>query len=556
MKIRHWNQTIGIGVVGPAKVDRQLAGNEAMNRSAYREVSLTFGVHRYAVALNNVIDKKILPEANIKYILGSTTKWWTFQDDLDTFFTLFRDYPYYVSETDGLTATELSDRVYSLFGRGYNDTLASVDVIYAGNGTVTDIEPGATVTGFRSTAGGDRVGLADTDTLTSTFIDAVSQYISNQLLMPAIEIDNEKPFYGMIVEERDTNLMFQNSNSTLVQNLKDISGLHAVNPKTVEEHPIFTREISNLYQIKFMKYGMIDKSVDPMKQAPNQVTENVNTIYEKLMGKAINPTAKILAAATTGDTVTGLTAYTAGYLASGLVRGVSAVASTYQLFVSSGAKFFPYFNNSDDYGVDSVNHIDAGLHGVGGTIGTPGAATGTYIGRLQVGQGTTATTRWKVVYTGPIYSGTIQIGNNLGSNTLVEDAFKLELVSLHRWNPSTKSFDAASTLASDWATFKAFIGINSSTKAIDPTLLTRAMERNRRIHMFDTVRTMVFGKELIYKVNGGGVEFNQETRDYGAFTGSGLNVVQGKKLVHSGHGLINNYAIVCFKRPIPTNLSV
>lgn len=532
-----------------------------MNRSAYRNVQLTFGVHRYAVALENIVDKKILPEANVKFILGSTTKWWTFQDDLDTFFTLFRDYPFYVSETDGLTATEVNERVLSLIGRGtINDTGASVDVIYAGNGTKNDIEPGATVTGFRSTAIGDKVGLADTDTLTSTFIDSLSQYIGNQLLMPAIDIKNEKPFYGMIVEQRDLQLLFINSSSTLVQSLKDVSGLHNVTPKTVEEHPIFTREIGNLFQIKFMTYGMVDKSVDVMKQAPNQVRENVNTVYEKLMGKAINPTAKVLAAAKTGDTVTGLTTYGSGYLTSGLVRGVSAVASTYQLFVSSGAKFFPYFDGSADFGADSVNGVDAGLWD-DVLNSTANGVSGTYYGRLQIGQGTTATTRYKVVYKGPIYSGTIQIGNNLDINTFIEDAYKLEIVSLHAWNNTNGEFDAANLLsgggaAAAWATFKAFIGINGTTKAIDNTLLTRQYERNRRIHMFDTVRTMVFGKQLMYKVNGGGVEFNQETRDYGAFTGSGLNVVQGKKLVQSGHGLINNYAIVCFKRPVPTNLSV
>lgn len=550
VKIRHWNQTIGIGVVWSAKQGRQLAGNEAMSRSAYRNIQMTFWVHRYAVALENIVDKKILPEANVKYILGSTTKWWAFQDDLDTFFTLFRDYPYYVSETEGLTATEVNERVLSLFGRWtINDTGAVTDVIFSGNGTKGDIEPGATVTGFRSAAAGDKVGLADGDTLTSTFIDTLSQYIWNQLLMPAIEIKGEKPFYGMIVEERDTNLLFQNSNSTLVQNLKDISGLDKVTSTTVEEHPIFTREIMNLYQIKFMKYWMIDKNVDPIKQAPNQVKDNVNSIYEKLMGKAIKPEAKILAAATTGETVTGLTEYNAGYLASGLVRWVSAVAATYQLFVSSGAKFFPYFDGTAAYGADSLNHIDEGLHG-------GWAATGHYLWRLQVGQGTTATTRYKVVYKWPIYSGTIQVGTNLGINTFIEDAFKLEIVSLHAWNNTNGEFDSTNLLsgggaAAAWATFKAFIGIEAATKVINPSLLTRAYERNRRIHMFDTVRTIVFGKQLMYKVNWGWVEFNQETRDYGAFTGSGLNVVQGKKLTQSGHGLINNYAIVAFKRPIP-----
>lgn len=552
-KIRHFNQTIGTGIVGPAKIGRQLAGNEAMSRSAYRNVQMTFGVHRYAVALENIVDKKVLPTTTVSYILQSTTKWWAMQDDIDSFMTLFRDYPFYVSETLGLTNTEVQERVLSLFGRGtINDVGALVDVIFAGNGSKTDIEPGAAVTGFRSTAAGDRVGLVDTDTLTSSFVDSLAQYIQNQLKMPATEVKGEQPFHSMIIERRDMQLLFINSASTLTLDLKNISALPKVNSQTLNEHAIFSRELGELFGIRFMTYGQIDKSLDPAQAAPKQIKEFKNSIYEDLMGKAIKPEAKVLAAAFTGESVTGLTTYEAGYLApfgAGIGgRGVSIVPNTYQLFVSSGAKFFPYFDGmSLTYGKDSINGIDSGLYGDGIL---PGAISLMYLGRMQVGQGNTATTRWKVVYKGPIYTGTIQIGNNNDVVSYVEDAFKLEIVGLHRWNPGAGSFDV-NTLAADWATFKAFLGIGAGN-AIDPTLRSRQYQFNRRIHMFEAVRTIVFGQQLLYKVNGGGVEYNQEVRDYGAFTGSGLNVVQGKKLVESGHGLINNHALVCFKRPVAT----
>ena len=541
IKIRFMNMTMGNGVPGPAKVGHQLSGNEALSRAGWRTTTLTFGVHRYAVAIENIVDKKILPQNQVSYILQSTSKWWAMQDDLDSFFTLFRDYPHYVSEVDSLTNTEISERVYPLFGRGYNDVSAVVDVLFAGDGTKGDIEPGATVTGFRSLAAGDKKGLADTDTLTDTFIDSLSQYISNSLMMPAIEVAGDMPFYGLVIEQQDMTYFFKNSASGITKTLGDISGYHMVNPEVTKQHPIFTRMLGQLYNIRFVKYAMIGKTVDPKLQAPHTFTEFNNTVYERLMGLAIKPEAKVLAAAYTGDTVTGLTVWAGGYLSSGLTRGVSAVATTYQLFVSEGAKFFPYFNGTA-IGADSVNHIDTGLWAAS-------TATGLYYGRMQIGQGATATTRWKIVYTGPVYSGALAVGSNDDINAFVQDVYKLEIKGLYRWNPTNSNFDSSSTLAADWATFKAFLGINTSTKVIDNSLLDRKYTFNRRCHMFDVVRTMVYGKKLIYKVNGGGAEFNQELRDYGAFTGNGLNVVQGKKLVQSGQGLLNNYAIVCFKRP-------
>lgn len=541
IKIRFMNMTMGNGVPGPAKTNHQLSGNEALSRTGWRSTNLTFGVHRYAVAIENIVDKKILPTNQISHILQSTSKWWTMQDDLDSFFTLFRDYPHYVSEVEGLTSTEITERIYPLFGRGFNDVTAKVDVIYAGDGTKGDIEPGATVTGFRSVAIGDKVGLVPTDTLTDVFIDSLSQYISNSLMMPAIAVEGDRPFYGLVMEQQDMVNIFKNSSTGIVKTLSDISGLHDVNPDVTTKHPIFTRMLGELYAIRFVKYAMIGKKVDPKLQAPHTFTEFDNTVYEKLMGLAIKPEAKVLAAATTGETVSGLTIWSAGYLKSGLVRGVSAAGGTYQIFVSEGAKFFPYFDDSA-LGADSVNHIDSGLYG-------GGAASNTFLGRMQIGQGATATTRWKIVYKGPVYSGALNVGTNDAINTFVADAYKLEIVGLHRWNPGAEEFDAANTLAADWAAFKAFLGIDAGTKVINQTLLDRKYQFNRRVHMFDVVRTMVYGKKLIYKVNGGGAEFNQELRDYGTFTGNGLNVVQGKKLVVSGQGLLNNYAVVCFARP-------
>lgn len=550
-KIRFENFTMGIGVPGLPSASRQLAGNEALSTTAYREEQISFGGHRYAVAIENMKSRKVLPERNVARIIGSTTKWWAFQDDLDSFFTLFRDYPFYVSETNGLSAGTISSDISTMFGRGFNDLLtgARPEVIYAGDGTKEDIEPGATVTGFRSTAAGDKVGLADTDTLTSTFLEKLSNYLGNSSIkMPALTVEDELPFYGLLLEQQDVTNIMLNSSATLIADLKNMTAFQQISSETLAKHPIFSKVLGGLFQIKFFKYSQIDPKIDPRIQSPHNVKEQVNTIYDELYGKAIKPEASVLAATELNNVITGLTSWAAGYLVSGVTRDVTQGA--YQLYLSSGANMFPYFDGTGNYGNDSVNHIDNGYYNSGGTVG---AFNSTYVGRLQVGNGTTATTRWKIVYKGPYYAGAIQIGTNLGTGTFVEDAYKIEVIGLHRWVPGSNAFAAnPSTLAADWATFKTFLGINGTTKTIDPALVDRAYMRNRRVHMFDTVRTLVFGKSLLYKINGEGVDFQQETRDYNAFSGYGLNVIQGKKIVTSGRGLVNNYAIVVFKRPLVT----
>lgn len=216
---------MGVGVPGLPSQSRQLSGNEALSRSAYREEQITFGGHRYAVAIENMKSRKVLPESNVQKIMGSVSKWWAFQDDLDTFFTLFRDYPFYVSETEGMAAGDITQDIYSLFGRGTINDTAKPDVIFAGDGTKGDVEPGTGITGFRSAATGDKNGLADTDTLTDTFIDNLGLYISNSLKMPNLEVGNEIPFYGLLVEQQDVNNIFKNSPSTLVADLKNMTAM-------------------------------------------------------------------------------------------------------------------------------------------------------------------------------------------------------------------------------------------------------------------------------------------------------------------------------------------
>ena len=365
-KIRFENFTMGIGVPGLPSASRQLSGNEALSTTAFREEQISFGGHRYAVAIENMKSRKVLPERNVARIIASTTKWWAFQDDLDSFFTLFRDSPFYVSETQGLSAGLISSDVSTMFGRGFNDvgTGARVEVIYAGDGTKTDIEPGATVTGYRSTVSLDRVGLADTDTLTSTFLERLSNYLGNSgMKMPALTVEDELPFYGLLLEQQDVSNIFLNSSSTLVTDLKNMTAMPSVSSDTIAKHPVFSKLLGGLFQIKFFKYSQIDPMIDPRVQSPINLKEYVNTVYDDLYGKAIKPEATVLAATESGVAITGLTSWAAGYLVSGVTRDHTQGA--YQLYLSGGANMFPYFDGTANYGADSINHIDAGCYNSG-----------------------------------------------------------------------------------------------------------------------------------------------------------------------------------------------
>jgi hypothetical protein len=76
------------------------------------------------------------------------------------------------------------------------------------------------------------------------------------------------------------------------------------------------------------------------------------------------------------------------------------------------------------------------------------------------------------------------------------------------------------------------------------------MQKNRKVHIFNTVRTILLGKAMyneaeIEKLG----QIKQEERDYGAVTGWGITVSKGRKLKRATDGSIRSYAVVIFKRP-------
>ena len=533
IKMKRANMVTGVGLPGPASVSRQLAGSEAKAGMAFRETKVSVGIHRYAVAMDRFdkgLSRDLLPDVLLKEIFGSFARWWAETDDYDTFCTLFRDYPSYYSEIHSISSDADSMlRVESLFGRGaYNDVGSNPEVKMPEN--KTDIEPG--VVG----------GLDDGDTLTDTFLTSLQEYCEQEIGMEAIALEDEKAVFGLFVEQADISYFMANSTTGFKSDL-----LESFSGKGLKS-PVWTKVFGDYAGIRFFKWGAFAP-----RDNKNQLA-NLNSVYKGLRGTPLNPTAKILAYAAGNDSITGLSEWAGGDIAT---RGIGTVTTNHFLILSQGAVHFPYFDpgGSTSVGVDSINKTVIGGTQAGYTYCT--IASADLAGRLQIGQGTTATTKWKVDYVGPVYVGTMLIGAQNGETTFVDNAYRIQIVGLHKWNAGSGNFDAAlsdsgADLSTAITTLKNFLGITTNVILTTSGYQTRTYTQNRRVHLFDTVRSIVFGNGMMLKANAGGANYAEETRDYENTAGKAITVVQGKKLNRSAHGLITSYMIVAFKRPPKT----
>jgi hypothetical protein len=78
---------------------------------------MTVGLRRYAVAVENYLQSNLLPKEMVSTLRNTLTDWATMMNDLDVSTMVFRDYPYYISETSTLSGDEIDRRVLSMFGR-------------------------------------------------------------------------------------------------------------------------------------------------------------------------------------------------------------------------------------------------------------------------------------------------------------------------------------------------------------------------------------------------------------------------------------------------------
>jgi hypothetical protein len=187
--------TGGPGLPGPYSSSRQLRGNEAIIDAAYRRDQMTVGIHRYAVAVENFLQTDLLPEQVTAQLKKSISLWATETEDRDTAFTLFRDYPSYYAETDGLTSGQVDDRILPLFGRGTHNDVAIDPTVLMPNGKA-DIED-----------------LGTADTLSDVFLEGIQQIADQELGMPSLQLEDGRPFYGLMVGDADIQNFYKNSSS-------------------------------------------------------------------------------------------------------------------------------------------------------------------------------------------------------------------------------------------------------------------------------------------------------------------------------------------------------
>lgn len=522
----------GVGIPGEYQSNRQLSGNEAQFDFNFSKELITVGLHRYAVALRNFTDKHFLPQQMVNYALSSISSWWVEQSDSDVFTTLFRDYPAYYAERNTIVSTQ-SERLLALFGRGPRNDIGVSVTVYMPNGK-TDIE------------GNPTVALTDEDTLSDVFLRKLNSFCQNLLGMPPISMEDSLNVYGLIVDQTDISFLRANSSDALENKITSAFQGQGWNS------PIFKNVIGDLEGIRLFKW-------DPVANNDNKnALQPANSPYKGLNGTSIFPMGRILAAAVGGQSVSGLSVWAAGDLAG--ERGVEDEdADLHFLLVSNGAKNFPYFEGGAVVGKDSLNKAQVSADMA--AFDSCDLKAGEYVGRLQIGQGLTSLTRFKVYYTGPTYVGSLRVGSPMaGNNSFVEDVYKLKIHAIATWNATTEQFndpvdpseEYSSGAGSYWDILRAFLAIDRTTNVVsrEAQYNNYTFLMNQRIHMFDVVRSICFGANILYEAYAGKeVNLAAETRDYGSVMGNGLTAVTGKKIATNSQGLVNGYIIVPFKRP-------
>lgn len=515
--------TPGIGLPGPYKSTRQLAGNESIIDAAYRRDKMTVGITRHAVAIENYLQTDLLPEQVTAKLKTAITTRATLTEDNNIACTLYRDYPCYYAELDGLTATEIDERILPMFGRGtYNDVGVDPSVIMPNN--VTDIE-----------------ALTSSDTLSDVFLEDLQRIADQELGMPYNQLEDGRPFFSMIVGDSDVMNFFRNASSTFKTDMN-----YSFMGKEWKS-PIFQKFIGEYANIRLVKYGWMANN-----DGRDEFADHMS-VRKHMKGSPYEPRATVLAAARGDQTVTDFKIWNRGAfdLTTPANRaGFDGHATTYNLYLSFGALDLPYFEEADTtVGASSYNKFALTATETANTY--CGLSDGDIVGRLQIGEYNTSGGKYKILYTGPVYAGSVQLAANKTKYAQVQSVYKVRVVALYTRDGSAWNLVDDAGMAAAFTTLKTFLGIDSTNHIITGGAyggLTYA--KNRKAHVFNTVRTLLVGKDLIFDADIlGGQRVEQEKRDYGAVTGRGMTMSKGKKIAINPDGVIRNYCVVIFKRP-------
>lgn len=515
--------TPGPGLPGPYKSSRQLAGNESIIDASYRRDKMTVGINRHAVAIENYLNTELLPAEVTAKLKTALTQRATNTEDNNIACTLFRDYPHYYAELDGLTATEIDERILPLFGRGtYNDV--DVDPITIMPNGVTDIE-----------------ALTSTDTLSDVFMEDLQRIADQELGMPYNQLEDMRPFFSMIVGDPDVMNFFRNASSTFKTDMN-----YSFMGKE-RQTPIFQKFIGEYANIRLVKYGWMAAN-----DGRDEFADHMSA-FKHLKGSPYEPRAKVLAAARGDQTITDLKIRDRGAydLTTPAARaGLDGLTTTYNLYLSFGATDLPYFEEaSTTVGASSYNKL--ALTATETANAYCGLSDGDVVGRLQIGEYETSGGKYKILYTGPVYVGSVQLAANKTKYANVQSVYKVRVVGLYTRNGTAWALVDDAGIAAAFATLKTFLGIDATNHIVTGGVyggLTYA--KNRKAHVFNTIRTLLVGKDLIFDADIlKGQRVEQERRDYGAVTGRGMTISKGKKIAINPDGVIRNYAVVIFKRP-------
>lgn len=527
------------GLPWPYKSDRQLTGNEAMVDAAFRRDRMTVGLRRYAVAVENYLQSDLLPKEMIVRLRNSLTDWVTMMNDLDVATMIFRDFPYYMAESSTLTASEIDRRILSMFGRGTLNDVQTSPIVVMPNGK-TDIED-----------------LDDTDTLSDTFLEQLQVLADQEVWITQLALEDQRPFFGLIVGDPDIQNLYKNSSASFV------STLNTAFQGSEWKHPLFKKTLGEYANIRLIKYAWM--ATNDWRDA----YASFESVYKHITGNPFMPMAKVLAVAKGDETVANLKAWWAGDLP--VERSwLDGNATTLNIYVTVWAEHFPFFS-WDSVGVtpnvvkvwaESYNKAEVWVYD-GDWDNNPDSidvlsySTVTawdLVGRFQVWEYDDTRKKWKVLYTWPYFVGVLQIGDNKTPFAQVQLVYRFRVQALYYYDKTAGNWVLVddTTYATEVDNFKSFLWIDIGTNVIkvDNTTAGITMQKNRKVHIFNTVRTVLMWQWLYYEAE---IEkywrVVQQNNDYEALTGWGITVSKGRKLVRATDGSIRSYAVVIFKRP-------
>lgn len=511
----------------PYQQSRQLAWNEAQMGAGRRRDKMTAWLNRFAVATENFMESKLLPNDVQAYVKTMLTNWATEIKDTNFAMTVFRDYPYYYAETDWLTSNQINDRVESMFGRWFNDVDAATTVIMP-NG-VTDIE-----------------NLADTDTLNDVFVRSLQQYADQELWVKSLTMKDDRPFFGLIVWDPDIQNFYENASTQFISTMNESF------QQTKFDHPLFKLVLDEFANIRFFKYGWLAEN------DWRNVYADFTSVYKNIMGNYFYPMARVFAAAKWTETIPDMSTRARGAydLANPSLRnGLDWNGNSYNLYLSLGAKHLPYFAwanyvGSTVVGKDSYNKFM--LTSTECANAYCGLNAGEFVWRLQIWEWDAAGSKYKIHYTGPVYCGTIQMAANKTRFGQAQDLFRLRVTALYTWDGAARQLVSNANMSTEFDTLRTFLGIDpvSHKATIGWIYGWLEYQKRRKAHIFNTVRSILFWEALVrYLDLLWSSNLQSETRDYGAVSWFGITIWDWRKLVVSADGSLRSYAVVIFKRP-------